>query len=336
MMRTTISDIAKRAGVSKTTVSRVLNNKPDVDETTRQRILDIIRELDYVPNPTAVGLASGHAKLIGLLLPSLSRPYYLEIIRGVSERIEESEYELVLYTTTLDEKNQERFAKALSHSLADGLIVVLPRNGDHLIQMHDNQFPLVLIDYRGMSSGLPSVTATNFQGAYDGTRYLLELGHRHIGFITGLLDFGCSRNRLDGYYQAMQEANLDIFPDMIKEGDFSRMAGFNQTRQLLAMKPRPTAIFCSNDEMALGAFQAIQDAGLNAPADISIIGFDDAPMTGLITPALTTVRQPLREMGRKAVELVLHQIEGISPDLIEVELQTELVVRESCAPPSNK
>jgi LacI family transcriptional regulator len=333
-LHVTITDIAKRAGVSKTTVSRVLNNKPDVDGTTRERILTIIQETGYVPQVLAVGLATGRTGLIGLLVPSLSRTYSLEVIQGVAEGVEESEYELVLYTTSLVEKNQELFTQALSRSLTDGLVVLLPRDGTHyLTGLRDSHFPVVLIDHRGVSTGLPCVTASNHRGAYEATHYLIGLGHRQIGFLTGILDFGCSRDRLEGYQRALKEADLAATPELVKQGDFTEISGVTRAQELLTRTPPPTAIFCSNDEMALGALKAIRNAGLRVPEDISVIGFDDVPIAAQTTPALTTVKQPLRAMGRKAVEMVFCQIEGKPLDLFEVELQTELVLRESCQSP---
>lgn len=333
--RVTIADIAKRAGVSKATVSRVLNSKPDVDESTRQRIFGIIQETGYAPRVTAVSLATGRTHLIGLLAPSLSRPYSLEIIQGVAEGVEESEYELVLYTTSLAEKNQELFVEVLSNGLTDGLVVLLPRDGLHnLAHLRTARMPVVLIDHRGMAAGLPSVTVANRKAAYEACQYLIGLGHRRVGFIAGLLDFGCSRDRLEGYRCALDEAGLDASPDLVKIGDFSLASGYARTMELLAGTPRPTAIFCSNDEMANGALRAVRAAGLRVPGDVSVLGFDDVPLAALTVPPLTTVRQPLRAMGRKAVEMVFRQLEGGTIDPFEVELQTELVIRESCGPPA--
>jgi LacI family transcriptional regulator len=328
----TITDIAKRAGVSKTTVSRVLNNKPDVDEATRQKILAIIQETGYTPKLAAVGLATGRTNLIGLLVPSLSRPYSLEVIRGVAEGIEENEYELVLYTTSLVEKNQERFTQALGQNLTDGLVILLPRDDGttHLDQLRSSHFPVVLVDHKGVSSGLPTVTASNRQGAFEATKYLIGLGHRRIGFITGLLDFGASRDRLEGYQVALADAGIAFLPDLVKEGDFSEPSGYARMEGWLNSPNPPSAVFASNDEMALGVLAAIRARGWTSPSDISVIGFDDIPAVSYTTPPLTTVKQPLRTMGRKAVEMLICQIMGQTLESTEVEVPTELIVRGSC------
>jgi len=317
--------------VSKTTVSRVLNDKPDVDKETRRRILEIIKELNYVPSATAKSLATGRRNLIGLLAPSLSRPWSLEVIRGVAEGLEDTEYELVLYTTSLAGKNQELFAKALNNDLTDGLLVMLPRDGKgYLSTLLQDKLPLVLIDHRELLSGFPSVTASNKEGAYEATRHLLDLGHCRIGFICGLMDFGCSRERLEGYKLALAEAGLPFSPELVKEGDFSEASGFARTEEWLNSPDPPSAIFASNDEMALGVLEAVRVKGMTVPDDIAVVGFDDIPAASYTVPPLTTVKQPLRAMGRKAVEMLLQQIMGRGLESLEVELETELIIRESC------
>lgn len=332
-MEVTIADIARRAGVSKATVSRVLNNKPDVDAAKRERILGIIRETGYVPRLAAVSLATGRTNLIGLLAPSLSRPWSLEVIQGISEAIESTAYELVLYTTSLDERNQELFARALSNGLTDGLLIMLPRNSTgYLSQLEHQGFPTVLIDHRGVPSSLPTVTAANTDGAYAAIHHLLTLGHQRIGIITGIMDFGCSRDRLEGYKKALQDAGIAPDPYLIKYGDFSESTGYALAEQWLrdSTSQRPTAIFASNDAMAFGVLRAARSAGISVPGDLAVVGFDDVPGAAQIHPALTTVRQPLRDMGRRAVEMLLLQIRQGRPVESKVVVPTELIVRESC------
>ncbi|MBM3133769.1 MAG: LacI family transcriptional regulator [Chloroflexi bacterium] len=332
-MEVTIADIARRAGVSKATVSRVLNNKPDVDAAKRERILGIIRETGYVPRLAAVSLATGRTNLIGLLAPSLSRPWSLEVIQGISEAIESTAYELVLYTTSLDERNQELFARALSNGLTDGLLIMLPRNSTgYLSQLEHQGFPTVLIDHRGVPSSLPTVTAANIDGAYAAIHHLLTLGHRRIGIITGIMDFGCSRDRLEGYKKALRDAGIAPDPHLIKYGDFSESTGYALAEQWLrdSTSQRPTAIFASNDAMAFGVLRAARAAGISVPDDLAVVGFDDVPGAAQTHPALTTVRQPLRDMGRRAVEMLLLQIRQGRPAESKVVVPTELIVRESC------
>lgn len=330
-VKVTIADIAKRAGVSKTTVSRVLNDKPDVDKETREQILAIIRETGFVPQTQAVNLVRGRTGLIGLLVPSLTNPYSLTVIQGVAEAIAETDYEMVLYTTSMALKNQELFVKRLTRNLTDGLLILLPRNfkeyEDQLIKSH---VPVVLIDHRGLSSDFPSITASNRKGAYDAVRYLVSLGHKRIGFISGLMDFGCSRERLEGYRDALNEAGIPYAEKLVRYGDFTEASGYHCGRELLEGAQKPSAVFCSNDDMAFGMIQAAQDVKFVVPTDLSVVGFDDVPKASFSKPQLTTVRQPLQAMGRRAAEVLLQRIEGGGPQDKEVVLETELVIRGTC------
>ena len=334
-MKVTIAEIARRADVSKTTVSRVLNDRPDVDQATRQRIHDLIEETGYVPRAAAVSLATGRTGLIGLLAPSLLRPWTIQIIQGIADAIEYTEYEFILYTTTMAERNQEMYARALTHGLTDGLIVILPRERgmEYLSNLRRQSFPLVLIDYRGQTPDMPSVTAANLGGALSAAGHLVALGHRRIGIITGLMDLGCSKDRLDGYQQTLHKAGLEISPDLIVPGDFSEPSGYEGMHRLMALQEPPTAVFASNDEMALGAMRAARELTLRIPEDVSLVGFDDVQVAQFTAPPLTTVRQPMSDMGWRAVEMLLLQIKG--DDLLEPRevLPTEFIVRESTSIP---
>ncbi|MHC1693650.1 MAG: LacI family DNA-binding transcriptional regulator [Sphaerochaetaceae bacterium] len=330
--KVTIADIARSAGTSKTTVSRVLNNKPDVDTETRERILRLIEETGFTPQVSAINLAGGRTNIIGLLVPSLSSPYSLTVIQGVAEKIAEENYELMLYTTGLSEINQKKFLQKLSKKLVDGLVVLLPRESNDLEEkLQSSDMPIVLIDHRGIDTHLHTVSATNEKGGFDATEYLIGLGHSRIGIITGLMDFGCSRDRLEGYRVALGAHGITWDGNLMKAGDFTENSGYEATVRLLAEKNRPTAIFCSNDDMAIGAMQAIQDAGLKVPSDISIVGFDDIARASMTYPSLTTIRQPLITMGGKAAELVKNLIDGVEVERTNIVLNTELVVRGSCA-----
>ncbi|MEW5815516.1 MAG: LacI family DNA-binding transcriptional regulator [Spirochaetota bacterium] len=330
-MRVTITDIAKRAGVSNTTVSRVLNDKPDVDGNTRARILQIIQEAGYVRNPAARGLIAGKTNLIGFLVPSLHRPWTIEIIRGVAEGIEDTSYELVLYTTTLMEKSRELFGRALSNGLTDGLLVMLPPDGkQYLSSLFDRGFPIVLIDDRVSFPKLPTVMASSKEGAHQATRHLINLGHQTIGFIAGPMEFACCCDRLEGYKLALAEAHIDFSPKLVAHGDFSEASGVAQMEAWLdSADVSPSAVFASSDEMAFGAMKVITSRGMKIPNDVSIVGFDDIPFAAWTVPPLTTVRQPLHDIGRKAVEMLIRQIEGESLDATKVELMTELIIRAS-------
>lgn len=335
-MKITMAEIARRAGVSKTTISRVLNDRPDVDQATRQRILKLIEETGYVPHPSAVSLAAGRTGLVGLLAPSLLRPWTIQIIQGIADAIESTDYEFILYTTSMADRNQEMYARALTSGLTDGLIAILPRElaMQYLTKMRKQSFPIVLIDYRGQVRDMPCVMAANGSGARRVVEHLISLGHRRIGMITGLMDLGCSIDRLDGYRRSLQAANLEMAPELIVEGDFSEPSGYSGMHRLMSLPNPPTAVFSSNDEMALGVMRAAKELELRIPEDISLVGFDDIPMSQFTAPSLTTVRQPMSDMGRKAAEMLLLQIDGKELPESRVVLPTELVVRESTAAPA--
>lgn len=335
MARPTIDDVARRAGTSKATVSRVLNKKPDVDPETRRRIAEIVRELRYVPSSAATGLAHGRPNLIGMLVPSLAWAWVLEVIRGVAERLEAAPFELVMFTTSSEERNEEVFERTLASGLTAGLVAIVPPGAlSHISEMHRRGFPVALIDDRADHPDLPSVVAANYEGAAQATRYLVELGHRRIGFVNGPAEYGCNQERLRGYRSTLLAAGVRVDPTLIREGDFARAGGRRAAGELIGLAEPPTAIFAANDLMAFGVMEAAESVGLYVPDQLSVVGFDDIPEAGMTRPALTTIRQPLYEMGRRAVELLLAQIDGHELSETRIELATELVSRASARSPS--
>lgn len=330
MARPTIGDIARRAGTSKATVSRVLNGKPDVDPETRARIAEIVRELRYVPSSAATGLAHGRPNLIGVLVPSLAWPWVLEVIRGVADELEASPFEFVMFTTSSEERNEVIFERTLASGLTAGLVAIVPPGAlAHVSETHARGFPVALIDDRADHPDLPSVVAANFEGAFEAATHLVALGHRRIAFVNGPPEYGCNQERLRGYETALDTAGIPIDPSLIREGDFARAGGRRATDSLLRVEKSPTAIFAANDLMAFGAMEAAEAAGRRVPDDLSVVGFDDIPEARLTRPALTTVRQPLYEMGARAVELLLAQIGGHELSETRVVLPTELVPRDT-------
>lgn len=330
----TIFDVAREANVSYSTVSRVINNK-GVSAGRRERVLRAMAELGYVANVQARSLAGGKSNIIGLLVHSLTVEYFGEIARGVDEALAPAQYDLMLYTTHRRKGRESAYVTKLTRNLVDGLLLVLPRNAEaYLETLRHRRFPHVLVDHQGISFDVPSVGATNRQGGYDGTRFLLELGHRRIGFITGDMSVGCARDRLAGYQQALREVGLPLDPALIREGDFLQPRGFSCANELLYLAQPPTAIFASNDVSALGAMEAARNRGLRIPEDVSILGFDDIPQAAQVHPTLTTVRQPLAEMGRTAVELLFTYIKEPDAAVQRIELPTQLVARQSCQVPA--
>jgi LacI family transcriptional regulator len=330
----TIFDVADEAGVSYSTVSRVINNKDHVSPDKRERVLRAMAQLGYVANVQARSLARGESRVVGLLVDYLSSSYMDEIIRGIDGALDAENYDLMLYTTHRRKTKESAYVTKITRRLADGLLLILPRNAAaYLDTLRHRQFPHVLIDYLSDGQNVPSVSATNFRGAYDAITYLLSLGHRRIGFITGSMDLGCARERLDGYKAALKDHGIAFDARLVCEGDFFQPQGYHCTRSLLSLPVPPTAIFASNDMMALGVMEAARERGLRLPEDLSIVGFDDIPQASYVHPTLTTVRQPLEEMGRSATHLLLKYIAQPTASVERIELPTELIIRESCRPP---
>ena len=314
----TIADIAQLAGVSKATVSRVLNHKPDVDPSTRERILRIMEDVGFVPSITASGLAGGRSRLIGILVPSFTWPLIPDIVRGVAEVAGNTIYEIVLYSIndkTRGDNKGDVIDHILSTNLIAGLLAILPgQSSRYIVRLHQLGFPVVMIDDQALPPAMPWVGADNYTGAYEATRHLLNLGHRRIAHIQGPLQYLCSRERYRGYCQALQEANIPPDPDLVIEGDFEVAGGQSAAHTLLTLphEQRPTAIFAGSDGMAYGVLAAAAALSLHVPEDLALIGFDDTYTSALIQPPLTTIRQPFSEMGQRATELLLSLLDKAS------------------------
>lgn len=327
----TIFDVAQEAGVSYATVSRVINNKDHVKPDKRERVLRAMTKLGYVVNQQARSLAGGKSQVVGLVVPGIDTSYIGEIIRGIDEELAQASYDLMLYTSHRRKTRESTYVATLTQGLADGLLLVLPRDpGAYIETLRRRRFPFVLIDHQGVDERGPAVGATNRCGGYTATRHLLDLGHRRIGFITGALDLRCSTDRLAGYQDALVEFGVAFEPALVREGDFLQPLGYRGARELLALPVRPTAIVSSNDVMAFGVMEAVREYGLRIPADISIIGFDDIPQASHVHPPLTTIRQPLEQMGRMATRMLLDLISDPATEAARIELPTELVIRDSC------
>jgi LacI family transcriptional regulator len=329
--KVTISHVAEVANVSKMTVSRVLNGQPGVSEQTRQRIMETIESLGYVANPAARVLR-GSSRLLGLILPGLSSPYIGEVINGISHAIDRLDYGLMLYTQGRPENTSrtQYYASLLTNGLVDGVLMVVPYDFEFLVEQFNlHELPYVIVDHHGDTGLEPAITATNRKGLIDAMRHLLALGHKRIGFITGRMTIGCSRDRLEGYRNALAEVRIPYDPELVMEGDFEQPTGFAHAQHLLSLSNPPTAIVASNDVMAFGVMDAVKAAGLHVGEDISVVGFDDIPMASQVYPPLTTVRQPMAAMGETAVELLVALLEDRKPMSLIKELPTELIVRQS-------
>lgn len=326
----TIAFIAQQVGVSVPTVSKVINGRPDVSPSTRERVEAAIREHGY-QRPEK---PSHRASLLELVFHELDSPWALEIIRGVEGVARSAGHGVVisqLHGRLAPEA--EWVQSALSHRPAGVISAFSELTHHQRSQLAARGIPYVTIDPSGEPlQDAPSVGATNWSGGIAATRHLLELGHRRVAMIGGPEEILCARARMDGYRAAMDAARLDV-AGLLRRGDMRVRAGFTLGRDLLALPAPPTAIFTSNDLQALGVYDAARAAGARIPDDVSVVGFDDLPLACWIGPALTTVRQPLVEMATTATELLLDLVRGRHPQHTRVELATELVVRQSTAPP---
>jgi LacI family transcriptional regulator len=331
----TIIDVAREAGVSYATVSRVINNKAHVKPEKREAVLDAMRRLGYVVNRRARSLASGRSLVIGLLVQSLDSSWMGAVLRGIDEELEAAGYELMLYTTHRRRHREAVLVEAITSGMTDGLLLLIPQDpAAYLATLRAQRFPFVLVDHLGVDEEGPSVQVTNSSGARAAVEYLAGLGHRRVGFITGVLAMPSARARLAAFEETAAALGLDQDGELVAEGDFGFTSGYEAADRLLSLPDRPTAIFASNDVMALAVMSVAGHRGLRVPEDLSVIGFDDIAESATAHPPLTTIRQPLEQMGRSAARLLLQQIEAPELPPERVILPTELVVRGSCQPPA--
>jgi LacI family transcriptional regulator len=335
--KVTIVEVAEKAGVSLGTVSRVLNNDIHVSPQTRERVSTVVRDMGYVANRQARSLKGSRTNIIGMLVPDLGTGYIGEIMRGVDTELGLNQLDMMLFTTHRAAVKEANYVANMAQGMVDGLLLVLPRNpADFIGTLTNRNFPFVLIDHQGTSSPCPAVGATNWQGAYNATEYLIKLGHIRIGFISGSMDLGAAVDRLDGYTSAIRAHHVTEDPRLIYHGTFFQPEGFAGASALMDLQDPPTAIFASNDVMAMGAMDAVRNRGLRVPEDVSILGFDDIPQAEVVRPALTTVRQPLRDMGAFAAQMLIDRLKNPEKQMTRIELPTELIVRASTSSPKNK
>ena len=333
--RATIRDIARYAGVSVATVSRVVNDRPDVSDETREAVARVVREHGFSTNRSARALSVGRTGLVGLTVPFVLGGYFTSILSGATEALHEVEMRAVLCPTLHQHDREVALVERLMRGTTDGAILVLPSESpEELRELRTQGFPFVIVDSRHpLPDDLPVVSAGHLAGARAATDHLLELGHRRIAIITGEPGWFATEERINGYHAALATAGVPPVPELIVRSDFEIDGGISAAKRLLALAEPPTAIFASNDNMAVGALRVALERGLRVPDDLSIVGFDDADISRIVSPALTTVRQPLEEMGRVAVSLLTRLIDGQKVETLGIELATRLVIRGSTAPP---
>jgi LacI family transcriptional regulator len=336
--RVTIREVADEAGVSIATVSRVLNGRDDVAPETRELVSRIIQERGYIANRGARGLSAGRTGLVGLLVPLVFPAYFAAILSGATEALQDHDLRAVLSPTQHEHDREVTLLDRLMHGLTDGALIVLPEeSSEELGRLVDAGYRFVVVDpLMPLDDRIASVSAANTSGADQAMKHLLGLGHRRIAIITGPRGWVATEERRRGYHAALAAAGILPDPRLEVESNFEIDGGEQAAFQLLDLADPPTAIFAFNDNHAIGAIRAARTRGVRVPEDLSIVGFDDVEHATVVTPALTTVRQPLAEMGRTAVSLLMRLLEHHSLETLHVELATRLVVRESTAPPKDR
>lgn len=330
--RPTLAVIAAQAGVSQATVSKVVNGRTDVAKTTRDRIEQLLTSHDYQRRGARGDRRSG---FIDLAIGGLDSPWAVEILRGVESESARHEVGTVVSRVRDDDARPPSWMPATAGRDSDGVILVTSRVGPHqLAQLEREGTPLVVVDPVDVPGpGVASVGATNWAGGLSATEHLVDLGHRRIGAIGGPRQMLCTQARIDGYRAALERAGLRADPSLVRYGDFGHGSGFHEARALLASDDAPTAIFAGSDQQALGTYEAARQARLTVPHDVSVVGFDDLPLCQWVSPPMTTVRQPLEEMGRVAARTLFELVDGGPLVSTRVELATELRLRLSTAEP---
>ncbi|TDB75872.1 LacI family DNA-binding transcriptional regulator [Micromonospora sp. KC723] len=328
----TIAVIARLAGVSVPTVSRVLNGRSDVAPGTRERVEELLTRHGYRRRPPS---RRTNSALVDLVFNDLDSPWAVEIIRGVEDVAHASGAGTVVSAIHRRTSAAKQWLDNMRARSTEGVIFVTsmvePPLQAELRRLH---VPVVIVDPAGVApQDAPTIGATNWAGSLSASQYVLGLGHRRIGFIAGPPQLMCSRARLDGYRAALDAAGIAVDDTLIRPGNFYHEAGYTAGTQLLALPDPPTAIFASSDQMALGVYEAVRKRGLRVPDDVSVVGFDDLPEVRWCSPPLTTIRQPLAEMGMLAARTVLRLANGEKIESPRVELATELIVRDSAAAP---
>jgi len=331
-MPLTLEDIARLSGVSRSTVSRVINYDVNVKEETRQKVLEIIRDINFQPNLAARGLATGRTNVIGVVIPTkvaviFTDPYFPLLLQGVSSACNNHTYSVMLW---LAEPEYERrmISRILHNGLVDGAVVSSALINDPIVNsLFESKMPFILIG-RHPSKDVNFLDVDNLQAGRKATLHLLRLGYKRVATITGSQDQVAGYDRYQGYLQALQDYDRTIKSELVAKGDFTEEGGYNAMARLIPQKP--DAVFAASDMMAYGAMRAIHEANLRIPEDVAVVGFDDIPASARTTPTLTTVRQPIQHMGSKAVEVLINIIENDIKSTMQMIIDTELVVRESC------
>jgi len=329
-----IKDIARAAKVSHSTVSRALRDSSLVSPETAERIKRIARESHFRVSAVGRSLATGRTNSIGVVVTTISDPFIAEVVTAVEDTANARRYSVILASSKSDPEREMKVVQSFEERRVDGILVLASRVGSvYMPMLAQMKIPIVLINSQHPGEFIYSVSIDNSAGARAATRFLIQLGHKRIGYVGDRAGTPSSATRLAGYRLALERANIPFLQELTAEGDVHPEGGLRATQRLLSLPDRPTAIFCYNDMTAMGALNAAWQIGLRIPEDISIIGFDDLAIASYTIPPLTTVRQPKHDMGRMATEILLNLLAGSTSETSR-SVQGELIVRESTAPPA--
>jgi LacI family transcriptional regulator len=331
----TIRDVAKQAGVSPITVSRVINKPEKVSEETRARVEQAITTLGYVPNRLARSLRLKRTHTLALVVTDITNPFWTTVVRGVEDTAQDAGLNVILCNTDESEDKQAQYLDVLLQKQVDGILLVPARtSGDLGAWIERHRTPIVLLDRRLQGACADVVRCDSEGGAYRLIWHLLDLGHQRIAALSGPEDVSTSADRVLGYRRALADAGLEVRAGWVQYGSFGQASGYEMTERVIALSPPPTALFAANNFIAIGALRALKDAGLRVPEDVSVVAFDDLTSDLVIEPFLTVADQPAYEMGQRAAALLLQRLSEASDDgYQEIVLPTRLTIRSSSAQP---
>ena len=322
--------VAEKAGVSVNTASRAINNKSDINEETKKRMLKVAQELGYVRNGTAVALRTRKTRTIGVVIADNRNPFYAEVLNGMEEAAREKNYHIILANTQRDYKKEEEAINLLLAKRVDGLLITPVQDRDDDIKNLINaNIPFVVVGRDFENIEVDAVYNDEVKGGFLATEYLIKKGHKRIVLINGFLHKSPAKGRMEGYKKALKKYRISLDESLMSVGDINIKDGYERTKQLLEKELNFTAIFAYNDMMAFGAMQAIREKGLRIPEDIGLVGYDDIPFSSLISPALTTIRLKKQDLGVESVKLLFSRINGSRKKIKKIMLDIELVIRET-------
>ncbi|MCJ8012296.1 LacI family transcriptional regulator [Paenibacillus sp. KQZ6P-2] len=331
-MTVKIKDVAIRAGVSTTTVSRVLNGEKYVREDLKNRVNEAIQDLGYAPSQIARSLVRNKTNLLGVIVPDLTSSFYATILSSIEQTATFNEYNLLVCNISEDIEKEYKYLNIFKEMRVEGIIIMHEKINEKIREFIIKlDIPVIFSSVKPMDQSFISVIVDDYTAAYDATKYLIEIGHERIGFIGGdLRDITSGQNRYSGYRNALSDHGIKIVHEHIRFGDYKVKSGYDMMGELLRYKHQPTAVFAVSDDMAIGAMNCIADHGLRVPEDISVMGFDGSQLTELVRPRITSMEQPIHHMGKVTVETLLQLISGEIQQEVDIILGHRLEVRDSC------